>query len=199
MVCSNNNRADIIYNAEGKQFKLRGEPTEAALKVLAEKLGRYDSQGPMQMTNHKEKPTGYGAYLMEGVSTVATLDFSSERKAMSTVVSGYNGRAGNQVLLKGAPERVIEKCSKVLTSNGQETALNADAKQRLNKKIKTVAEQGFRVLGIAIGLDGGNMKDITRDNASAQLSDTDKYQHFESGLAFLGYVCIKDPVRAEVK
>ena len=121
MVCSNNNRASIVYSKEdGKQpqFKLRGEPTEAALKVLAEKLGRYDSQGPMQMTSHKEKPTGYGTYLMEGINTVATLDFSSERKAMSTVVSGYGGRRGNQVLLKGAPERVIEKCSTVLTQNG---------------------------------------------------------------------------------
>ena len=55
------------------------------------------------------------------------------------------------------------------------------------------------MLGIAIGLDGGNMKDITRENASEKLSDTSKYQHFESGVAFLGYVCIKDPVRKEVK
>ena len=62
-----------------------------------------------------------------------------------------------------------------------------------------VASQGFRVLGIAIGLDGGNMKDITRQNASEKLSDTSKYQHFEGNLAFLGYVCIKDPVRPEVK
>lgn len=62
-----------------------------------------------------------------------------------------------------------------------------------------VASQGFRVLGIAIGLDGGNMKDITRQNAPEKLSDTSKYQHFEGNLAFLGYVCIKDPVRPEVK
>ena len=62
-----------------------------------------------------------------------------------------------------------------------------------------VASQGYRVLGIAIGLDGGNMKNITKENASSELSDTKKYQHFEGGLAFLGYVCIKDPVRPEVE
>jgi Ca2+-transporting ATPase len=47
------------------------------------------------------------------VSRVATLDFSSERKCMSTIVKGYEG-AQNVVLLKGAPERVIEKCNSVL-------------------------------------------------------------------------------------
>ena len=97
-----------------------GEPTEAALKVLAEKLGRYDANGPTKNENAKKNPTSYGKHLVEGVKTVATLEFSSERKAMSTVVSGYNGIAGNQVLLKGAPERVIAKCSKILLANGQE-------------------------------------------------------------------------------
>ena len=31
------------------------------------------------------------------------------------------------------------------------------------------------------------------------LSDVSKYQHYEANCAFLGYICIKDPVRAEVK
>ena len=43
------------------------------------------------------------------------------------------------------------------------------------------------------------MKDITSQNAGEKLADTSKYQHYESNLAFLGYVCIKDPVRPEVK
>jgi len=95
-----------------------GEPTEAALKVLAEKIGKYDVAGPTQMTSAKTNPMSYSKYLMEGVSTVATLDFSSERKCMSTIVSGYGGRNSNCVLLKGAPERVVEKCSKVMSSSG---------------------------------------------------------------------------------
>ena len=202
MICATNNRSTIVYNegenASKSGFKIMGEPTEGALKVLAEKLGRYDVNGPTQMSSAKKNPMSYGKYLLEGVTQVATLDFSSERKAMSTVVSGYGGRNGNQVLLKGAPERVIEKCTKVLTEDGNESAFSPEQKQRLNKKILSVAAQGFRVLGLAIGLDGGNMKNITRQNASEQLADSSKYQHFEGGLAFLGYVCIKDPVREEV-
>ena len=122
-----------------------------------------------------------------------------KRKCMSTVVKGYAGRNNNQVLLKGAPELVLDKCSKVLTMSGQEAELNQAQKDRLKQKIKGVAAQGLRVLGIAIALDGGNMKDVTRENASEMLADDTKYQHFESNCSFLGYVCIRDPPRPEVK
>ena len=72
-----------------------GEPTEAALKVLAEKIGRYDASGPTKHADAKNTPTSYGSYLDDNFEKVATLDFSSERKAMSTVVSGYHGLPGN--------------------------------------------------------------------------------------------------------
>jgi magnesium-transporting ATPase (P-type) len=103
----------------------------------------------------------YQEYLDRTVKKIATLDFSSERKTMSTVVIGYDGKVSNTVLLKGAPERVIEKCSTVSTNSGMQSALTAASKAELIEKIKKVAGQGYRVLGIAIGLDGGNMKSIT--------------------------------------
>ena len=76
-----------------------------------------------------------------------------------------------------------------------------DDKRRedLKAHIKRVAGQGYRVLGIAAGLDGGNMKDITTENSHKLLADTSSYKERESGLAFIGYVCIKDPCREEVK
>ena len=55
------------------------------------------------------------------------------------------------------------------------------------------------MLGIAAGLDGGNMKDITAENSHQLLADVSSYQQRESNLAFIGYVCIKDPCREEVK
>ena len=55
------------------------------------------------------------------------------------------------------------------------------------------------MLGIAAGLDGGNMKDITAENSHQLLADVSSYQQLESNLAFIGYVCIKDPCREEVK
>lgn len=54
------------------------------------------------------------------------------------------------------------------------------------------------MLACAIGTDGANMKHITADNAKEHLVDTSKYDELEGGLSFVGYVCIKDPVRPEV-
>jgi len=62
---------------------------------------------------------------MNGIGEVATLDFSSERKTMSKIVTGYNGNNSNTVLLKGAPERVIDKCTKIMKENGEESNLSA--------------------------------------------------------------------------
>jgi P-type E1-E2 ATPase len=50
-----------------------------------------------------------------------------------------------------------------------------------------------------MALDGGKMKHITDANIRSELSDSSKYAEFESGCQFVGYVCIKDPVRPEVK
>ena len=43
------------------------------------------------------------------------------------------------------------------------------------------------------------MRHLTKENVAQELSDTTKYGNLESDLAFVGLVCIKDPVRPEVK
>lgn len=187
-VCTINNRARILHK-EG-QFEAQGEPTEAAMKVLAEKI---------MISDCSRDPMAYFSNLKDDLTQVAVLDFSSERKAMSTVVTGYGGKSTNTVLLKGAPERVIEKCASVMTKDGIASSLSQQEKAQLIEKVKGVASQGYRVLAVAIGLDGGNMKHINAGNAQDELADASKYPNLESGCSFLGYVCIKDPVRPEVK
>ena len=193
-MCALNSRSRIIY--ADNQFKLQGEPTEAALKVLAEKLGNY-AGNPKH--DAKKSPMAYSERLESEVTRVATLEFSSERKTMSTIITGYEGNSGNTVLLKGAPERVIKKCKAAITVDGAEKSLSEADKANLVKRIQKVAAEGYRVLGIAIGLDGANMKDVTKENAGDKLVDTAKYDQLESNLSFVGYVCIKDPVRPEVR
>lgn len=64
---------------------------------------------------------------------MATLEFSSERKSMSTVVTGYEGNAGNTVFLKGAGDRVVMKCSGVSLGGREVTTMTSDvAKTILN-------------------------------------------------------------------
>lgn len=165
--------------------------------VFAEKLGAYASstrptfaEDSMPFTN-KAKST---------CKTVATLEFSSERKCMSTVIKGYqHGKGGNTVLLKGAFEKVIQKCNKRMGLTGDEVAFDKKAREQTTREIEQVAAKGFRVLGVAIGLDGGNMKHINEGNVAQELEEVSKYDQLESDLTFVGYVCIKDPVRPEVR
>lgn len=49
---------------------------------------------------------------------------------MSTVVKGNTG-SNNSLLLKGAPERVITKCSSYKNAAGKVEKLTDDAKERL--------------------------------------------------------------------
>lgn len=194
-VCGLNNRSKILF--EDNQFKIQGEPTEAALKVLAEKLGKFAQSGSI---DYKKTPTGYSESLEKSIKRVATLDFSSQRKTMSTVVSGYPTASGNTVLLKGAPERVLDRCDGVTLMDGKSYKFRANSeKQEMVNEINKVAAQGYRVLGIGMALDGGNMKHINQNNIKDELTDSEKYPKLEGGCSFIGYVCIKDPVRPEVK
>lgn len=193
-VCALNNRARIVY--EENQFRIQGEPTEAALKVLAEKLGKFAGAS----FDYKKTPTGYSDSLEKTIKRVATLDFSSQRKTMSTIVTGYPSATGNTILLKGAPERVLERCSGVTLADGSTYLFKSDKeKVEMITNIQKVAAQGYRVLGLGIALDGGNMKHVNESNIKQELTDTTKYPQLEGGCLFLGYVCIKDPVRPEVK
>lgn len=192
--CTLNNRANLIQDKEGK-WEAQGEPTEAALKVLAEKIGQYRAEPQVNI----KTPMNYEKEMREMTEEVATLDFSSERKSMSKVVTGYHGRTTNVVLLKGAAERIVDSCTKVINSEGKEQKMSEEERAYFKKTILDQASQGYRMLGFGIGLDGGKMKHVTKANASEELNDTSKYGYFESECAFVGMVCIRDPVRPEVK
>lgn len=45
----------------------------------------------------------------------------------------------------------------------------------------------------------GKLSDLNEGNIEQKLTDINKYSDYETGGTFLGIVCIKDPVREEVK
>lgn len=179
---------------EDAKFKNQGEPTEAALKVLAEKLGNLTGKA-----DAKKSPNGHSDALAQQYKQVAVLDFSSERKTMSTIVSGDNNQ--NWVLLKGAPERVLNRCSGYITQDGNVKSFqNAkEEKEQIKKVINDYASRGLRMLAVAMAKDGGNMKHVNAQNLKTELADSDKFPELESNCHFVGYVGIRDPPRDEVK
>jgi Ca2+-transporting ATPase len=103
--CSYNNRARC-ERTDGK-WKRIGEPTEVALLSLSEKI----------MGEGKNKDFNFHTKVQGAYSTTIQLDFTSKRKCMSTVVRGYKSQ--DTTLLKGAPDRVLDKCTAVQHLEGK--------------------------------------------------------------------------------
>jgi Ca2+-transporting ATPase len=120
------NRAAVGKAAEG--WVVVGDPTEAALLVLAEKGGlkREDMQA---------------AY-----PEVAELPFSSERQLMATFHRWPDGKI--VVCVKGGPRRIAEESSAALTGAGV-VPLSDEARAALLDENRELAGLGLRVLALA--------------------------------------------------
>ncbi|KAJ3206868.1 hypothetical protein HDU67_007886 [Dinochytrium kinnereticum] len=147
-ICALCNDAKVVFDEKTDSFQKIGEPTEAALKSLVEKLGTDDP------TFNKSIPVIPDATALEALSKhdklwragqadeqveakykrVATFEFSRDRKSMSVLVerlagapafgsgagAGKKAAVGSRVLfVKGAPEQVIERCSGIRDLTGK--------------------------------------------------------------------------------
>lgn len=65
---------------------------------------------------------------------------------MSTVVTGFT--QGNTLLIKGAPERVIEKSKNYKKEDGSIQDFTEAEKKKLIDQIQGYAKEGLRVLGV---------------------------------------------------
>ena len=78
---------------------------------------------------------------------------------MSTVVKGYKGNS-NSLLLKGAPERVIEKCTDYKLANGEKQKFTKEDKENLIKEATKLANEGLRCLGLVLLEDAGKLANL---------------------------------------
>ena len=76
-ICALCNDAKIKYDEAEGQYTRIGEPTEAALKVLAEKLG-----GDGSPSSKQQRASFYGDQYASRYTKEATLEFSRDRKSM---------------------------------------------------------------------------------------------------------------------
>jgi P-type Ca2+ transporter type 2C len=185
-----NNHSDIKYDNENG-FTKYGAPTEVALKVISEKIASlYGNFG-----NYESNPCPFNISLE--IETLGFLEFDSRRKMMSTVVSGFNGNH-RSLLIKGAPERLLDKCTHIRLGTGKDVELSNKYIDLLKKELNMISAQGLRCIGIAANYTGGVLKDLTEDNTKKLLSDFNRYNEYESGATFLGVIGIKDPLREQV-
>lgn len=136
------------------QWLVHGEPTEGALLCLAEKAG-------FEREQHQR---------------LAVIPFESENKFMASLEQRTDG--SRQLLLKGAPDRLLPRCSVQLNAQGQTEPLNETFWQQ---QLNLLSSQGLRVLAAA-----------GRDTEQTELGLNDL-----TGLCFYGLIGIIDPPRPE--
>ncbi|KAI4622322.1 hypothetical protein J4E83_005064 [Alternaria metachromatica] len=129
--------------------------------------------------------------------------FSSERKWMGVVVGGNSGNltpGSEHAYIKGALERVLDRCDTYVTAQGKEVALDQARKQEAMKAADAMAQEGLRVLGFASGASKGKKRNASgtaspAPSTSSALGDDEQYR----GLAFAGLVGMNDPPRKGVE
>ncbi|GAA93404.1 hypothetical protein E5Q_00045 [Mixia osmundae IAM 14324] len=189
------NDAKISYNEDTNAHGNVGEPTEAALKTLAEKLGTTDagfntsiySLAPSQRNNAVSNE------LDAQFSRLLTFEFSRDRKSMSVLTQerGANGKAA--LFVKGAPEAILERCKSVQAGLGSSAPLSASVRTELLAKIAEFSTQGLRCLALALH------DDVDADASHYKTSSAADYVKFEQDLTLVGIVGMLDPPRPEVR
>jgi Ca2+-transporting ATPase len=120
---------------------------------------------------------------------VYQIHFSSERKRMTTVIR-LDGKL--IVLVKGAPEWVLESATKCLSADGGVRDLTSETVQAVLGQLRDSASRAMRTLGFAYAV----LPDDTPDTEDAL---HDIRHALEANLVFVGFVAIRDPLRDDVK
>ncbi len=123
-------RAGLLCNEsqlvrEGGNWKAQGDPTEAALVVVAEKGGWRHAE------THRAAPR------------LDTIPFESEHMFRATLHPAPRGRVIYKV---GAVERLLPRCTDTLGEQGEPIALDPDA---VHRAVEEMAGRGLRVLALA--------------------------------------------------
>lgn len=178
-LCSN---ARLIHLTTPSRWQEIGDPTEAALLVAAAKAGLNLEILQKQRPRLREVPFDSRRRMMTVV-----LDWRSalplQREASASKL--WNDDLPNLAFTKGAPLEVLRHCTSILR-NGTLTELTQEAWDEVVAANDGLAQQGFRVLGVAARRGGNEMLDL-------------RSQDLEQGLTFIGLVAMFDPPRPEVK
>ncbi|MEU6541286.1 cation-transporting P-type ATPase [Streptomyces sp. NPDC047000] len=154
-------------------WRILGDTTEGAILVAAAKAG---------LDGVEEKAAA---------PRIGEFPFDPVRKLMSTV---HRSPGGNVLCVKGAPQELLARCTRVRTGTGgapdgtgtagaEDRPLTDDRRAVVTGANDAMAERGLRVLGVAVRA----VDEVPGDESAA-----------ESGLTFLGLIGMLDPPRQEV-
>ncbi len=156
---------DAKLQVKGQEASIIGDPTEGALLTFAEKAGN----GLKELYNNFDR--------------IEEIPFDSDRKMMTT----FHDKIFDNIasFTKGAPDVVLDRCSKILI-DGKEVELDDKLRKEVLDKNSEFARSALRCLGYAYRKHSDMPTEITSEN-------------IEKDMVFVGLTGMIDPSRPEVK
>lgn len=150
--------ARIVRANPDNRWEVKGDPTEGALVVAAAKAGLIKGELDKMYPRVNEIP------------------FTSETKRMTTLheIEGHT-----IAYSKGAPEIILDSCTRQLTAEG-EVPLDAAGREKILEAAQSMAAEALRVLAVASHADTG-------------------IENAEKEMTFLGLLGMIDPPRPEAR
>lgn len=145
----------------GEDWTATGSPTEAALRLAAAKAG---------------------LVVAPITPWLAEFPFDSDRKRMSVIVERGAGRV---LYMKGAPEVVLERATRIRDGDAVRPIHDAD-RHGILAAYHAMAADGLRILAVA-------ERELAPDDGMQEAN------RLEEGLTLLGLFAISDPPRAEAR
>ena len=158
------NNAHLVY--EDDTWRVIGDPTEGAMLAAGAKAG-----GDLQAFS-QEHPKNF------------EIPFDSDRKRATVIRMAANGQL--RAYTNGAPDRLLQLCTKLYTSHGVQP-LTEELRRQVEEQNSSMAQQALRVLGSAYRDLGEHLP----EDLSAEATERD--------LVFVGLCGMYDPPRQEAK
>ncbi|KAJ2721592.1 hypothetical protein GGI07_003883 [Coemansia sp. Benny D115] len=160
--------------------KVNGDATDASILRFAEHLQ------PISQASR-------------GFKKLFEIPFNSKNKWMLTLqkcLDGSSGDASNLLLVKGAPDVLLPRCSSIQDCNGQIHPLDKQNLECLQRLQRQWSGQGQRVLLLCQREFVDFNPFIEHEDNAAELENI--VTHYNTDLCVVGLVGIEDPPRAEI-
>lgn len=173
------NDAEVIVDENGK-YSTRGDPTEGSLIILARNLEGLttDQEGGSKQSSWNDRWDKY-----------ATLDFDRKRKSMSVLCRNKASKM-ERLLVKGAPDSLLNRCSNVKLRDGDIVELTPELRMDVESAVQSMSSRPLRCLLLAV-------KEVRDVEYKIDLKNEKNYKSIESGLTLISITGIKDPVRKD--
>lgn len=185
---SSTNTVSASNTASIPSFSLLSSSSSSSSSLLFSSSKMQVSSSSLSLPPHKETRAGN--------------NYNNERE----IVKKDTGDGGAEwawekvLLMKGAPEAVIAKCTKVLGVDGKFKRLRSKARKKIAREAEAMGAVGTRVLGLAyreMRAEEGSGSEAEEEEEEGEVDGA--LSKWEEGLTFLGLVGLVDPPREGVK